>query len=289
MSSSYQVPRCQHIKTNGTQCNSPAMRDYRRCYFHEHWAPEFIGLNTQKKPHPVGEIVLPVLEDASSIQSAICQVMSQLLQDRIDTKKAGLLLYALQTASANLGRLQAESHREMHCDPEITARTPLRNWTFEPWELEIMEKAAAAEAAKEEQRRENARLAALPPEPHPEAAEQSATADQKAREEQEEERRAEEKKKPETEPEPGLIAEIHAVTEEIQEDDELCTADIPVRRAVMGPPSLRPSNPEPLHAPQRRQGGIYRNESFLNDLPVLQRKSGPLRATAHPPRPSQAH
>jgi hypothetical protein len=27
----------------------------------------------------------------------------------------------------------------------------------------------------------------------------------------------------------------------------------------------------------------------MNDLPVLQRKSGLLRATGHPPRPSQAH
>jgi hypothetical protein len=30
------VPRCQHVKVNGTQCGSPALRRRRHCYFHDH-------------------------------------------------------------------------------------------------------------------------------------------------------------------------------------------------------------------------------------------------------------
>jgi hypothetical protein len=166
---------------------------------------------------------LPVLEDASSIQSAIGQVMSLVLQDVIDSKKAGLLLYALQTATSNLGRLLSETHQDMYCDPEITARTPLRGWTFAPWELEIMEKAAAEEAAKEEKSRENARQiaeAAVATEP----AEQSSTT--------EDAQAAESKKKPESEAEPGLIAEIHAVAERRSAGVPVC----PTKRTSTGAP-----------------------------------------------------
>src|SRR5205823_14269616 len=45
---------------------------------------------------------LPPLEDANGIQSAIMEVARALLQNKIDRKTAGLLFYALQTASANL-------------------------------------------------------------------------------------------------------------------------------------------------------------------------------------------
>ena len=28
------VARCEHVKVNGTQCGSPALRDQPYCYFH---------------------------------------------------------------------------------------------------------------------------------------------------------------------------------------------------------------------------------------------------------------
>ena len=45
---------------------------------------------------------LPPFEDANSIQIALMQVVDAILHNRIDTKRAGLVLYALQTASSNL-------------------------------------------------------------------------------------------------------------------------------------------------------------------------------------------
>src|SRR5207248_9538975 len=44
----------------------------------------------------------PLLEDANSIQMAIQQVAEAVLEERIDNKRAGLVLFALQTAACNL-------------------------------------------------------------------------------------------------------------------------------------------------------------------------------------------
>ena len=35
MKQTIEVPLCAHVKTNGTQCQSPAMSDSYFCYFHE--------------------------------------------------------------------------------------------------------------------------------------------------------------------------------------------------------------------------------------------------------------
>ena len=53
-------------------------------------------------------MTLPVLEDADSIQMGLVEVMRLLVTQQIDHKTAGLLLYALQTASANLKRTSFE-------------------------------------------------------------------------------------------------------------------------------------------------------------------------------------
>ena len=48
---------------------------------------------------------LPSLEDAVPIQLALIDVAQALAANRIDTKRAGLLLYALQVASANVQKM----------------------------------------------------------------------------------------------------------------------------------------------------------------------------------------
>lgn len=50
-------------------------------------------------------LLLPILEDANSVQLALMKVMRLILANAIPCKTAGLLLYGLQTASANLGRI----------------------------------------------------------------------------------------------------------------------------------------------------------------------------------------
>ena len=102
------IPRCQHIKVNGTQCGSPAVRDRRFCFFHKKWRDQRIVINSAQARQSPPTLDLPVLEDANSIQVALMQVMRLLISHQIDHKTAGLLLYALQTASFNLRRTDFE-------------------------------------------------------------------------------------------------------------------------------------------------------------------------------------
>lgn len=58
---------------------------------------------------PNTSLDLPPLEDAASIQLALIEVAQALAANRIDTKRAGLLLYALQVASVNAKNLNLSS------------------------------------------------------------------------------------------------------------------------------------------------------------------------------------
>jgi hypothetical protein len=50
----------------------------------------------------------PLLEDANSVQVALMKVIQALGSGRVDHKTAGLILYALQTASVNLRNVNFE-------------------------------------------------------------------------------------------------------------------------------------------------------------------------------------
>src|ERR1700724_855290 len=102
------IPRCEHIKVNGTQCGSPALRRNHFCYFHKRWHETRIVLNANRARRGRAALDLPVLEDANSIQVSLMQVMRLILNGQVDPKTAGLLLYALQTASSNLSRINFE-------------------------------------------------------------------------------------------------------------------------------------------------------------------------------------
>jgi hypothetical protein len=125
--------RCQHIKVNGTLCASPALRRNRFCYFHKRHHEERVLLNADRaKQRRKVSLTLPVLEDANSIQVSLMQIMRLLLVGQIDGKTAGLLLYALQTASANLGRVGFEPYRhDVVLDPRTVGEIPLGSSIWE--------------------------------------------------------------------------------------------------------------------------------------------------------------
>lgn len=123
----YAPNRCHHIKMNGTQCGSPAMRTQRFCFFHLSAAGP---LNCEIKSYdlrPDENFLLPVLEDATSIQLAISQVMAFLIRDYIDVKKARVLLSACKLASQNLKRMDTEKPRptQMLVDVKTIPTTPM--------------------------------------------------------------------------------------------------------------------------------------------------------------------
>ncbi len=118
------VARCQHIRVNGTQCGSPALRESKFCYYHirYHW-PELQLLEDNQEWIKR----IPTLEDANSIQVALADVMSRLMTEEVDHKTAALLLYALQTASMNLKRttLEPELPTQVVIDRETVGRRPI--------------------------------------------------------------------------------------------------------------------------------------------------------------------
>jgi hypothetical protein len=131
--------RCQHLKINGTQCGSPALRRNRFCFFHKRFQDERIKLSADRARRGVATFILPVLEDANSIQIALMQVMRLLVSGQLDHKTASLLLYALQTASTNLRQTNFKPFsNDVILDVRDVANTPLdaHAWSEDEFEEE---------------------------------------------------------------------------------------------------------------------------------------------------------
>lgn len=146
--------RCQHLKINGTQCGSPALRRNRFCFFHKRFQDERIRLALDRRRRPPATFVLPLLEDANSIQMALQQVMRLIMSHDIDPKSAGLLLYALQTASSNLRQTRFEAFQHsVILDPRDAADTPLGQ---NIWDDDDFEDEQDPESARMEEEAERA-------------------------------------------------------------------------------------------------------------------------------------
>ncbi len=159
--------RCQHLKTNGTQCGSPALRRNRFCYFHKRYQDERIRLNVDRRRRGTATFFLPVLEDANSIQMSLMQIMRLLLTGQIEHKTASLLLYALQTASTNLRQTNFKPWiHEVILDPRDAAESILNQthlWDDEDFEEEVEEEVDEVEQEirqKEEEAAKKARFVA---------------------------------------------------------------------------------------------------------------------------------
>lgn len=92
----HQPPRCRHTLLSGQTCGQPALSGRDLCRFHQAVAPIR------------REFILPIVEDAASLQLALNRVMRALADDLLTYKKASLLLYALQIAASNFKRLREE-------------------------------------------------------------------------------------------------------------------------------------------------------------------------------------
>jgi len=120
------IARCQHIKINGTQCASPALRRRKFCYFHKQFRQKQLEINSSVQQQR-WKVTLPVLEDANSIQMGLAQIMRLLITRQVDHRTAGLLLYALQTAASNLKRTSFEPPTPTHVviDCKSVERRPI--------------------------------------------------------------------------------------------------------------------------------------------------------------------
>jgi hypothetical protein len=140
------VPRCQHVKTNGTQCGSPALRRKRYCFFHEKVRRERTKIAASASAQRSCD--LPLLEDANSVQMALMKVIQMLGCGQMDHKTAGLILYGLQTASINLRNTNFEAKRvtDVVIDCDTLSATCIHGpqWFAEDFEGDEQENKAEA-------------------------------------------------------------------------------------------------------------------------------------------------
>jgi len=127
-----EIARCQHIKTSGAQCGSPALKEKDFCYYHQENRTVPAEIYLDGECYADRQIMLPPLEDAHAIQTMLRHVMQMMMQRRIDRKDAGLMLYALQIASGNLKQMEAEKPgpTRMVREPEKVGETPMG---MTPW------------------------------------------------------------------------------------------------------------------------------------------------------------
>ena len=152
------APTCNHVKTNGRFCGSPALAGDEYCYYHRsarERTKRQLRHARQQKP-----LQLPLLEDRESIQIAIGDVLNAILADRIDSRKAGLLLYGLQTASSNAHKLHF--HLSQFDDDRLEEYTEYERTTLEKEiEAEIAQEAAAQGGKDREAAEATAAVAAI--------------------------------------------------------------------------------------------------------------------------------
>ncbi len=96
--------QCRHIFTDGRRCASPCLRQEEFCYYH-HTTRKPVADPRQRRSRR-STFRLPLPEDRSAIQSSIGEVLQRIASNDIDPRRAGLLLYGLQIASLNLGKIQ---------------------------------------------------------------------------------------------------------------------------------------------------------------------------------------
>ena len=88
------IRQCHFIKADGRRYGSPAVRGERFCYYHYEAGRATVCLD------------IPPLEDANAIQFALTDIARAVADERLDLKRATVLGYLLQTATANLKRVQ---------------------------------------------------------------------------------------------------------------------------------------------------------------------------------------
>ena len=113
---------CDHLKEDGVYCSSPALRDQRYCYFHLNLRARRVQAARARLHGDSRRFQMPILDNMHAVQAGIQQVVDALADDRIDNRRAGLLLYALQqTASGLKSTPEWKGQR-----PEIATDEPLR-------------------------------------------------------------------------------------------------------------------------------------------------------------------
>ncbi len=105
---------CRHIKTNGLQCQAPSLREAVYCYFHtrlhRHHAAYRPQGDAARYVIAGQHVQLLALEDHEAVQTALSVVINALALGQLETSRATALLYGLQLAAMNAGKLNTQPY-----------------------------------------------------------------------------------------------------------------------------------------------------------------------------------
>jgi phosphate transport system substrate-binding protein len=132
--------QCRHIFADGHRCGSKCLREENFCYYH--YRSHKPRLLPEQYSDKLSTFELPAFEDRSAIQSAITLIAQRIAAGNLDSKRAGLLLYALQIASLNLPKPSAEpleSVDEVELDESGAMIAPTCEYAAKPHEKTLEE------------------------------------------------------------------------------------------------------------------------------------------------------
>ena len=121
---------CDHLKEDGIYCQSPALRGRDYCYFHLNLRGRRLNMARTRALAADQPLDLPFPEDMHSVQVTLFEVVNALVNKRIDTKTAGIVLYAMQQASTNLNI----KHASQSMCPAVKPDEPLLALEFRDFE-----------------------------------------------------------------------------------------------------------------------------------------------------------
>jgi hypothetical protein len=107
-----QYQLCRHIRTNGLRCKAAALTDNNWCYFHANLYQRHQSFrqtaDSRRYLIPGQHLELAPLEDREAVQVSLSVVINALATGQLEPKRATALLYGLQLASMNAGRLNTQ-------------------------------------------------------------------------------------------------------------------------------------------------------------------------------------
>ena len=173
--------------SSGIRCGSPAQRGQKHCFYHTSirtlLPKRFIGHENFRNEYEHGcrLFPMPLLEDATSIQTALMQVIHAALEGAIHFRSASIVLSALRTAQRNLALVKLEMaatsaaavQRELPSDARQKAEMTWPNRADDQWPTSYIGEATVL--PRPSQWRLGYREPKIPPEGEDEAALGAAT------------------------------------------------------------------------------------------------------------------
>jgi len=146
--------------SSGIRCGSPAQRGQKHCFYHTSirtlLPKRFVGHEQFRNEYEHGcrLFPMPLLEDATSIQTALMQVIHATLEGAIHFRSASIVLSALRTAQRNLALVKLEMaatsaaamERELPSDARQKAEMAWPNRADDQWPTSYIGEATVSPA-----------------------------------------------------------------------------------------------------------------------------------------------